>query len=245
MSLISLAEQNNLPDFQFLDKDTLYWIAANKPQFAISKYDQDFIKFSRNKAQKFSPPQEWFLRSEGIDSIHGVRHILRVVANIAYLVKEKGIVDKRMIVTAFIAASLHDLRRKNDRGDEGHADRTVEWFLLNKNSILSHYEVNAADININAVSAAILFHEQKYEQIIDNPDYKKNKIAVDLLKSGDASDRYRLPKLKWWIDDKYLLLLPSDKARYFAYTLVIDSERNFLKTSKSEESVLVALDEMQ
>jgi uncharacterized Fe-S center protein len=44
-----------------------------------------------------------------------------------------------------------------------------------------------------------------------------------------------LPKLKWWIDDKYLSLLPSDKARLFAYTLVIDSERNFLEINKIEK----------
>ncbi len=245
MSLIALAEQNNLPDFQFLDKDTLSWIANNKPQFTAPAYNRSFVEFTKNKVRKFSPLKTWFLKDEGIDSIHGMRHILRVIANIAYLVKEKGIVDEHIVTNTLIAASSHDLRRKNDKGDEGHADRAVEWFLLNKNSILSHYEVNTADIDINAVSVAILFHEQRYEQIIDNLDYKKNKIAVDLLKSGDALDRYRLPKLRWWIDDKYLLLLPSDKARYFAYILVMDSERNFLKISKSEESVLVALDEMQ
>lgn len=36
MSLIALAEENNLPDFQFIDKDTLCWIKNNKPKFVIS-----------------------------------------------------------------------------------------------------------------------------------------------------------------------------------------------------------------
>ena len=176
MNLVSLAEQNNLPDFQFLDRDTLYWIMSNKPQFTISTYNKDFVEFSRNKVQKFTPLQTWFLKSEGIDSIHGIRHILRVIANVAYLVKEKGIVDERIIMAVFMAASLHDLRRKDDKGDNGHADRAVEWFLLNKKTISNHYKINTTDIDIDTVSTAILFHEQRYEQIIDNPDYKKIKL---------------------------------------------------------------------
>jgi hypothetical protein len=245
MSLIALVEQNNLPDFQFIDKDTLSWIVNNKPRFTAPVYNRDFVEFTKNKVQKFSPLKAWFLKDERIDSIHGMRHILRVIANIAYLVKEKGIVDEYTITNTLIAASLHDLRRKNDKGDKGHADRAVAWLLSNKNSILGRYEVDTGDIDIDAVSAAILLHEQQHAQIIDSLEYKKNKTVVNLLKSGDALDRYRLPKLKWWIDDKYLSLLPSDKARLFAYTLVIDSERNFLEINKSEESVLSALNKMQ
>lgn len=245
MSLISLAEQDNLPDFQFLDEDTLCWIIANRPKFVVSKYDQDFVKFSINKVQKFLPLQEWFLENKGIDSIHGMRHILRVVANTAYLVREKNIIDERVIIAVFIAASLHDLRRKNDRGDEGHANRAVKWFLLNKNSILNHYQIDITNVNIDAISAAISFHEQKYEQIIDNPDYKKNKIVVDLLKSGDALDRYRLPKLKWWINDAYLSMVPSEEVKLFAYTLVLESERIFLGEGNSIPAVLKSFDKLK
>jgi len=242
MSLINLAKQDKLPDFQSLDEDTLIWIESNKPQFSILKYDQKFAEFSMNCVQKFTPSQKWFLRSEGINSIHGLRHILRVVANTAYLIKEKNIIDERTITATLIAASLHDLQRKDDRGDNGHAERAARWFLSNQKSILAHYRISDRDIDVNVVSASILFHEQLYSQILNNSDYIKNKIVADLLKSGDALDRYRLPKLKWWINDEYLLLKPSQKSKLFAYTLVVNSERNFLKTGKSKDSVLFALE---
>jgi len=241
MSLINLAGQNNLSNLQSLDEDTLIWIENNKPQFPIFKCDQKFIEFSLDCVQKFTPNQEWFSRSEGINSIHGLRHILRTVANTAYLIKEKNIIDECIIISSLIAASLHDLHRKDDRGDKGHAERTFKWFLSNQKTILKHYCLSNHDIDTNAISTSILFHELLYSQILNNPDYKKNKKIVDLLKSSDALDRYRLPKLKWWINDKYLLLIPSQKAKLFAYTLVVNSERNYLKTGKSKESVIIAL----
>ena len=53
MSLISLAEKNNLPSLQLMDKETLGWIKSNKPNFssglAINKYSRaiktDLLRF--------------------------------------------------------------------------------------------------------------------------------------------------------------------------------------------------------
>lgn len=246
MSLITLAEQNNLPNFQFIDKDTLSWIADNKPKFTVSTYNRNFVKFVKNKTRKFPPHKAWFLRDEGIDSIHGIRHIMRVIANIAYHIKEKDIVDEPTIINALIAASLHDLRRKNDKGDEGHAERAAKWFLSNKNKILSHYDwISTDNINVKAISTAILFHEQYYKKIINDPEYIKNKTVVDLLKLGDALDRYRLPKLKWWINNDYLSLTPSEEAKLFSFMLVLESETIFLEEGgDSVKSVLKAFDNL-
>jgi hypothetical protein len=56
--------------------------------------------------------------------------------------------------------------------------------------------------------------------------------AVDIVKTADALDRYRLPKLKWWINDSYLRCLPPDWIKRTAYDLVVASEYLCLETGK-------------
>lgn len=245
MSLVSLAEQGNLPQFQFIDKDTLCWIRKNKPSFQPVSIGKRFLPLIKSDTLRFTPSRLWFLRKEGIDSIHGIRHTMRVIANLSYLLQENKIIDQLLMRKVFIAASLHDLRRKNDKGDQGHAKRAADWFSSNTKEILRFFKVGLGKKDVKDVTNAILLHESPYSQFRGQCTYKASREVVDLLKSADALDRYRLPKLKWWIDDNYLALIPSDKAKKFAYTLVLSSESLFLKTNESIKSILMTFDKVK
>lgn len=246
MSLVFLAEQGNLPQLQFMDEDTLHWIRRNKPNFKSSTVVEKFLFSIKDDLLRFVPPESWFLRKEGIDSIHGIRHIMRVIANVLYLAQENKIVGSYLTTKALVSASLHDLRRKNDKGDEGHAQRAVNWFISNEKEVFRFFNVDLDDWDVKDIVNAILLHEIPYKQFRDRIEHKgSNKTVIDLLKSADALDRYRLPKLKWWIDDKYLVLLPSNEAKRFAYNMVVKSEINFLRTGRSVESVLTTFDKLE
>ncbi|MFB6212321.1 MAG: hypothetical protein ABEI53_00675 [Candidatus Magasanikbacteria bacterium] len=77
MSLIQFAKSNKLPEHQYLDEETMSWIQENKPNFNSPKFkiDPEVI----NKIKKFIPSKEWFLKPSHIDTIHGIRHIIRVI----------------------------------------------------------------------------------------------------------------------------------------------------------------------
>lgn len=243
MSLVSSADEKILPQLQLIDDETLQWIKQNKPNFKSSYIVNNYLKTIKTAVIDFFPPRSWFLKKESVDSIHGIRHITRVVANTSYLIQENKITDRRLINNLLVSASLHDLRRKDDKNDMGHAQRVVNWLNINKNKVLNQYHLNLDCDDFKAISSVVLLHELPYNQFKNKARYNESiRIMVDLLKSADALDRYRLPKLSWWIDDKYLVLLPSAGAKKFAYTMVVMSEDNYLKTQKSEESILVTLD---
>jgi hypothetical protein len=62
-------------------------------------------------------------------------------------------------------------------------------------------------------------------------------ILSQFLRTADALDRYRLPKVKWWIDDAYLNKKPSDALKAFAFDLVVRSETDRLQGVSDKDSV--------
>ena len=74
----------------------------------------------------YIPNNIWFLESKEINSIHGLRHILRVAIN-AYLIAIK-LRHGGKISNLIIASVLHDIRRRNDKGDSEHGLRSMPWF---------------------------------------------------------------------------------------------------------------------
>jgi hypothetical protein len=76
---------------------------------------------------------------------------------------------------------------------------------------------------------------------LSDKEYLKHKEIIDLLKTADALDRYRLPKLKWWINDDFVIVIPDESEKSFAYNLVINSEKNYLSINDSVKSVLNSL----
>lgn len=244
-SLVKLAnEEKKLPDRQLMDEETLQWIAKNKPRTTKIKIPQNSFVSIVQDVRKYTPPDSWFYKKDSVDTIHGLRHIMRVIAN-ASLLSQRTKSPTRTRKNILTAAALHDLRRKNDKGDRGHALRAKNWFQNNRSDVEDYYEILLEEKDCKEISANILLHEVPYASLSSKDIYKLFKDPVDLLKSADALDRYRLPKLKWWLNQKYLKLKPNSVERWFAYNLVLGSEKNYLNSKDSKNSVLSALEEME
>ena len=52
---------------------------------------------------------------------------------------------------------------------------------------------------------------------------------IEILKTADALDRFRLPKTKRWINTDYLTLIPGKNLINFAHYLVVSSEISYLQ----------------
>ena len=119
-SLFELAEREKLPLFQFIDAKTVRWIKINEPKFGNVRS----LKLPKMEILKhYIPNNIWFLESKEINSIHGLRHILRVAIN-AYLIAIK-LRHGGKISNLIIASVLHDIRRRNDKGDSEHGLRSM------------------------------------------------------------------------------------------------------------------------
>ncbi len=72
--LFELAEEKKLPLHQFMDTETIKWIETNEPEFGGVRK----LKLPDRKIlESFTPSNSWFLEKKEIDSIHGLRHVLR------------------------------------------------------------------------------------------------------------------------------------------------------------------------
>ena len=106
MSLVDFAQEGSLPKIQLMDIETLKWIGKNRPDFV--KTNQPFSSKIPEQVKKYLPPKLWFLKKDCVDLIHGIRHILRVIANASNLIFNR----KTDLVTArnlLISSSLHDV----------------------------------------------------------------------------------------------------------------------------------------
>ncbi len=240
VSLVDFAKKNELPSIQFMDPATLDWINSNRPdelKNSIKRYcpRPDLIP----QIVKLLPLNEWFFNNEIIDSIHGLRHLLRVAFLGATLDLEIKLSQKN-IINIIIAAHLHDIRRIDDKGDPGHGERAAVWFKDNLTKITEYFSLNLESEDIEEIFFMIRYHENPYTEISHKDAYKKYKTVIDIMKTADALDRYRQPKLKWWISDNYLALKPSLSMKKFAYDLVVGSERLKLDGLDNTSSVLDA-----
>lgn len=219
-----------------MDQETLNWICAHRPRFR--KYQQKKIKLTHAQFSSLPLKRKWFLEPRIINGIHGIRHALRVSIYAGILAASFGLSQKEQGAVA-IAALLHDIRRKNDKGDVNHATRCASWLRAHSSDV-SYLRFIATDQRVS-ILAAIKLHEIPYEGIVDSSEYKKNRWIVDMLKTADALDRYRLPKLKWWINDVYLKIKPSERLRALAFDLTTISEQLFLHGASNRDAVSLAL----
>lgn len=238
MSLVGLAQDGSLPLIQQMDLVTLEWIKKNQPKYTATAKPNLSVIIGYTK--KYEPSKEWFWEKDCINSIHGIRHIMRVVSNASNLIINRKI-KSTTASKLLIACSLHDLRRKDDKGDKGHAKRAAEWFLKNCDCVSRKFSVTLSSTDIDEIFSAIILHEIPYSQIENIDKFHKHRDLIDLLKTADALDRYRLPKLKWWIDDRFIKIIPSDNEKMFAYNLIVDSEKKYLSTGDSVRSVFDSL----
>ena len=219
---------------QTMDQGTLDWIIDNEPKdligvspYKIGDKEIDLIK-------KHVPERGWFCEEVRADSIHGLRHLLRVCIYSLSLSERE---DKR---NTLISSLLHDIRRLNDNRDHGHGERSANWFMENIPMIEEKFEVTLEEEDKEEIYNTIFYHEISYEQM-DEDVYKKHKETIDILKTSDAIDRYRQPKIKWWPDQRYLKLIPQESIKRMAYDLTVSSETLYLQGLSGVESVFKSL----
>lgn len=242
MDLRSLLLKTPKPTHQLHDKSSLRWISDNRPKYLFKEYKFEDI-FVR-KIQKNQPWNEcndgWFTGTLIKEGIHGFRHVCRVAVHTTLLALQNkpNISDKEIEALMFVAL-LHDCRRKNDNEDSRHGTRAAEW-LYKRNGVLP----KRLQPFSGAIRFAISAHNDSYDQIIKRPNYKKFKFFVDVLKTADALDRYRFPIEDWWINTRFIALLPRIENMAFAFDLMLESEDLFLQTKNSRLAIKDALEKL-
>ncbi|PIZ57455.1 hypothetical protein COY23_01395 [bacterium (Candidatus Torokbacteria) CG_4_10_14_0_2_um_filter_35_8] len=115
-SLVQLAQEKSLPSHQYMDERTLQWIKDNPPDISkvSSQSNISFIKEDADIIKSFIPNPQWFSEPKTIDSIHGIRHIIRCLIYGFILAKRLSVSDKPLL-ELLVATSLHDTRRQNDK----------------------------------------------------------------------------------------------------------------------------------
>lgn len=238
MSLIELAKQDELPEHQFMDEPTLEWAKQNGQE--LLNYEVDFppeVFAELKKFDRYVPSPRWFEGGKVMKGIHGLRHIMRVCVNSRLLLSELGKESDNLL----IAASLHDVRRVLDREDPRHGVRAANWFEENVERVEGHYEVDLSGEDVKEIYHAIRFHAFDYQEFADFEEYEDNKTIIDLLKTADSLDRFRLPKLKWWINNDYLKIKPSREIIAFGFKSFFYSERFALSGVEDIKSIKKAI----
>lgn len=233
MSLVSEANQGQLPLNQFMDIETLNWIESNNPFSADST---GHWEIPLNNLTKYRPKEAWFNDSSRVETIHGQRHLIRVTIY-SFIIVEKYYPElESKLDEVLVAASLHDIKRFTDKTDEGHALVSAEWFIHNLHEVENTYNIELSEDKASTIYEAILSHERPYsEEELYTTDNTPG--ILDVLKTADALDRYVQPKLKWWLDDSYLRLVPSIALKSFAFWLVTKSERLHLNGTTNSDSI--------
>jgi hypothetical protein len=232
-SLISLAEKKQLPLHQFMDNETLLWIKKNKPSFKIKT---NVILPKRDLIKRFIPDNGWFQNKKSLDSIHGIRHLLRVGINAVTVARWFSFKGK--IQNLIIAAVLHDIRCRDDKGDVLHGLRAAKWFRGHRRLINKKFKIELSKNDIEEIYWSIVFHELPISEVKKDTHYSRFQHNVDIMRIADALDRYRLPKMKWWINDEILGVTVPERIKRGAYNTIIMSEERFLKGRTSQWSVL-------
>jgi len=227
------ARENNLGRIQQMDKETIEWIKLT------SDFDSKRISFSKNIVltkkdinlfKKYIPKKKYFYQAH-LYSIHGLSHILRVMINTILICKLENI---KYCQPYLFAASIHDIRRRDDRSDRGHGERA--WIWLQKNIDAFNYPFLRSAEVLEIIKAALIYHE------IDYPDIPRKisdqcRKAIDIIKAADALDRYRMPKEKWWPNPKLIKLKKAHSLISACEKFTIESESLILENNNPIDSV--------
>ena len=137
-ALYKLAQTKNLPLHQFMDKETLLWIEKNCPEeFKNTKHAQitNYYKNTITKPLSLLPKHTWYAHPSIVSSIHGVLHSYRVAVYALILNDIFAFnLDEDIVI---MAGLFHDMRRYDDKGDEGHEQRVAHWLTNNRKEVIS------------------------------------------------------------------------------------------------------------
>lgn len=215
--LYILAKRTELPNLQLMDFETLEWIkrTAKPSLLKISTLYRKYTPLPLKNFIPFIPKNEWFADHQHISSIHGLRHILRVLINCEVINSLEGYTWSS---TLMVAATLHDIRRLNDKDDKTHGFRAAEWMRQNHKSIpiTKNFTFDEMESTCHIISS----HERPFE-LIPPEIYQKFGKPIDILKAADALDRFRLPSQKWWPKKEFIRAKSAcfilELAKYFVY----------------------------
>ncbi|MEW2271706.1 hypothetical protein GTY41_11440 [Streptomyces sp. SID685] len=242
-SLIDLAARGQLPLHQHMDHATIAWISNNRPDLPPAPKPVPRPQPKELLAHGGLPTQ-WWADPRLYTSLHGVRHAMRTAALAAVLAEANGL-DDTDTATSVIAAAVHDCQRRHDKDDRGHGNRAAIWLAANADAVWGHFGLTATPRRIVQAAAAVRLHDVPYEAFAadDQADHARAERITDVVKAADALDRYRLPKLTWWPDARYVREPAFDQMRALAFDLVLVSERAYLDGASGTAAVRYALAE--
>jgi hypothetical protein len=242
-SLIDLAAQGRLPLHQHMDQATIAWVVDNRPNLPQAPLPA-LRPLPRELLMRGELPTRWWADSRLYTSLHGARHAMRTAA-LAAVLAETNDLDAVDTTTAVIAAAVHDCQRRNDKDDRGHGARAAIWLAANADTVWAHFGLTPTPRRIIQAATAVRLHDVPYQAFTaeDRTDHSRAERITDVVKTADALDRYRLPKLKWWPDVRYVREAAFDQARGLAFDLVLISERAYLAGASDTEAVRYALAE--
>lgn len=107
--LYLLASNNSLGNVQMMDTATLNWMETKLHPVRVSVADvfPHYEPIDSLYLKKFIPSKKWFLNIDHYSTIHGIRHILRVVIYSTLLCQ----LEEMEPASLLRAASIHDIRR--------------------------------------------------------------------------------------------------------------------------------------
>lgn len=237
--LVTLAEQRRLPRHQHMDPTTLRWIADNRP----TGWPDAPIGHPPMTAARYALiPRGWYAQPRVAESIHGLRHGARVAILAAHIARLMDL-PVRETLEAVIAGALHDCRRLHDQDDPGHGARAARWFAERHINIMAHLLPPARETRAVVIAAAMELHDVDYPTFTDwqRERYEIAPTVCDIVKTADALDRYRLPKIKWWPNPDFLRLIPPPWLHRYAFDLMLATERHRLEGTSSERAVMAVL----
>ncbi|NEB12244.1 hypothetical protein G3I32_25995 [Streptomyces coelicoflavus] len=242
-SLIDLAARGQLPLHQHMDHATITWISDHRPDLpptptpALRPQSKELLAHG-------GMPTRWWADPRLYTSLHGVRHAMRTAALAAVLAEANGL-DDADTTTAILAAAVHDCQRRHDQDDRGHGARGAVWLAANADTVWGHFGLTAMPRRIVQAATAVRLHDIPYEEFeaANKADHARAERITDLVKAADALDRYRLPKLKWWPDSRYVREPAFDQLGELAFDLVLVSEQAYLAGASGPAAVRYALAE--
>ncbi|MFI5269571.1 MAG: hypothetical protein ACHQ7M_19515 [Chloroflexota bacterium] len=242
-SLVELAAQKQLPHHQYMDPVTVEWIKANRPDLGLA-WPPPLRPATKHLLNQSALPVTWLAEPRLQASLHGIRHSMRTAALAALLAETHG-QDEDETATAILAAAVHDCQRLHDKDDQGHGVRAAIWLAANADTVWDHFGLVAMPLQIVQAATAVRLHDLPYDAFSadDRADHGRAERICDLVKAADALDRYRLPKLGWWPDARYVREPAFEQLRAVAFDLVVISETAYLAGASSGEAVLYALAE--
>lgn len=241
MSLRRMAIQKQLPLHQYMDSETLAWTREYAQEEGVVLSESILLPKDADQFDVLRPSPSFFVNKEIYNGLHGFKHCARVGFLAGLIANERGNGSMSILKIVTIAGSLHDCRRMNDNADEGHGARSADWLGSNVDAVSEHFSVSLSEEERRLVDMAIRFHDTRPMHEITQEEHE----VIEIIKTADALDRYRQPKEKWWINEEYLEIKPSQLLKNVAYNLMYFVENAYLQEKDNEKALTAALEKVQ